>query len=126
MPVTQGSKRVVAPVPTSTRVRGVIAMLIGVSIAIGMAVALISETRGFFNPGVSINGSTYTGTTEQGYMAIGLLALLEFIGVMFAIGGIQLFRTGRFSKWVGGVLAAIVALIVFVAARGNQLFDRLS
>lgn len=117
----QAQPKAATAVPGTTRARGVVAMVIGATLVIGMAYALVTETRGFLNPGVAIGGSTFTGTAQMGYIAIGIMALLAFTGLMFFIGGLQLYRVGRFSKWVGWVLGGLVALMLYAYSRRSLL-----
>jgi hypothetical protein len=117
----QAQSKAPSPVPATTRVRGVVVMVIGAGLALGMAYALLSETRGFLNLGVSVGGSTFKGTAQMGYIAIAIMALLAFTGSMFFVGGLQLYRLGRFSKWVGGVLGGLVALLLFAVSRRSLL-----
>lgn len=102
-------------VPTTTRVRGIALMVIGAALAIGMTVALLSETRGFLNPGVQNGGSTFTGTIEQGQLAVALFALVALLGALFFIGGWQLFMKGKMNKTFVVVLG-IVGFMTVVAA----------
>lgn len=102
-------------VPTITRVRGIAAMVIGAAIAIGMTAALLSETRGFLNPGVQMGEGTFTGTIQQGQLAVALFALVAFLGAVAFIGGWQLFMKGKVSKTFV-VVFGIVLFMTVVAA----------
>lgn len=105
-------------VPTITRVRGIAAMVFGAAIAIGMTIALLSETRGFLNPGVQMGEDTFTGTIEQGRLAVALFALVTFLGALFVIAGWQLFMKGKVSK----TLAVVFGIVAVMTVAAGHIF----
>lgn len=99
-------------VPTTTRIRGIALMVMGAAFAIGMTVALLSETRGFLNPGVQMGEDTFNGTIQQGQLAVVLFALVALLGAIFFIGGWQLFMKGKVSKTFVVVFGIVAVMTV--------------
>ena len=99
--------------PRQIRIQGALLLVIGTLLAIGMVVALIHEAPTFLNPGVEIDGARFTGSVEQGRMAVALLGWIGLLGVTFAgIGAYQL-RIGKRNAWLlylaGGMIVITVA-----------------
>jgi hypothetical protein len=104
----------IASVPSrTTRVRGALLVVIGSLLALGLLALLIDQAPTLLNPGKTIDNTTFTGTAFQGWVALGLFAWGALLGVVFASGGVQLWRQGRYHPWFARILVAM-ALITFL------------
>lgn len=105
---------------TSRRVvmLGWVLVVLGMLLIGGMSLILWSEYFAMTHPGVrTADGSTFTGTLEQGRAAIQLfLAVLAF-GVLVMLNGLWQIATGRRSLIFAGATVLVAAAIYF-AARG--------
>jgi hypothetical protein len=81
------------------RVRGALLLGNGAALALACMAFLFIEAPIWLNPGKSFDGNVFTGTPSQGWIAVGLLAWLALMGLVFAAGGIQLWRWGRVHPW---------------------------
>jgi hypothetical protein len=81
------------------RVRGALLLGVGVALALVCMAILFTEAPLWLNPGKSFDGNVFTGTPSQGWIAVGLLAWLALMGLVFAAGGIQLWRSGTVHPW---------------------------
>lgn len=113
------------PVFTKRQVRvlGVLLFAIGALIFGAMAAAMVSQTPTYLNPGVLIDGSRFTGSAEQGAMAIGLFGWGGFIGAAFAAIGAHQWRTGLRNKWLLRVAAVLIVMTVMVVLNFIRGFD---
>jgi hypothetical protein len=100
--------------------RGALLFALGSLLALGLIAALISEAPTLLNPGKSFDGSVFTGTAFQGWIALGMFAWGALLGVVFASGGAQLWRQGRYHPWFVGISVAMLAITfvgIFVLLR---------
>ena len=98
--------------PRQIRIQGGLLLAIGALLAIGMVVILINTAPTFLRPGVEIDGSRFTGSLEQGRMAVALLGWIGLLGVTFAgIGAYQL-RTAKRNAWLLYLAGGMIVITV--------------
>lgn len=110
------------PVTAQTRLRGGAAVVLGVLIAGTLAVALASEAPQMLNPGSGAEGSRFTGTLEQGRLAVFLMAWAMLTGILFIAAGFQLLREGRLRGWLKGVTAVVLVVLGALLWRFGSVF----
>jgi hypothetical protein len=106
------------------RVRGWVLLFCGGFLTILMAVITVSVGPGLLSPGVRMSdGSTFTGTAEQGMMALGLFAILILFGLVAAGIGLRWITNRSYDKrLVYGAIGLFVALwAVMLMLRGTGL-----
>ena len=96
-----------SPIPTVTRVRGGLLLVIGSLLAIGMAVLVVNLLPTMLNPGTQVGGTTFNGSIELGRTAVAVLSWVGLLGLGFAVGGVFLLRRGRFPKGFAIVMGII-------------------
>jgi hypothetical protein len=112
-----------ALVPATARLRGVVLVVLGAFLAVTCAIISVDMLPLFLNPGHTQDGTTFAGTAEQGIFAVVLMPLLSLLGVVFVIGGVQLFKYGRYFKRFGLVALALTMVIVVGGLRlGRHMF----
>lgn len=105
-----------------TRLRGGAAIVLGVLIAGALAMALASEAPQMLDPESEVEGSRFTGTVEQGRLAVFLMAWAMLTGVLFVAGGFQLLRHGRLRGWLKGTMAVVLVVLVGLLWRLGSVF----
>ena len=107
------------------RVLGVLQLLIGLFLVGLMGTITFFTAPLMLRAGEeSGSGSRFAGTAEQGFMILGLFALVIVFGLGSMLSGVWLIKTGRRSKWVLygmlglGVLVVVAGWIVKSALRG--------
>ena len=108
-------------IPTVTRVRGGVLIVIGTLLAIGMAMLVFNLLPTALNPGAQVDGTTFSGSAELGQTMIAVLAWLALLGLSFATGGVYLLRRGRFPRGYAIVMGLMVAITIVGALRLNFL-----
>jgi len=111
-----------AVVPTTTKVRGIVLMVLGSGLAVGCGAVLVTTLPLLLNAGKVVDGTTFTGTAKQGLVAAALLAWTALLGLVFAAGGVQLFRNGRYFRRFGIVAAIMVGITIVGIYRVGQAF----
>lgn len=92
-------------------VLGAISLVIGLLLAVGMAVIAWRLAPGMLNPGVpDADGSRFTGTAAQGRQALVLFACVAAVGVFSALGGGWQLATGRRSREL--LVLMLLAMVV--------------
>ncbi len=97
--------------------RGIALIVLGVIIAGVMGVITYYTYPTMMNPGVSIDGSRFTGTPEQAQQALTLFAALIIFGVVAIVNGIYMLITKQQSKvfiFLSLGLAAALIIMTFV------------
>jgi len=74
------------------------------------------------HPGVLIDGSKFTGTVEQGMLALRLFGIVIAFGFASGVMGLSQIRTGRRNKWM---LYCLIGLLVLVLLTAGQLMQAL-
>ncbi len=97
--------------------RGIALIVLGVIIAGVMGVITYYTYPTMMNPGVSIDGSRFTGTPAQAQQALTLFAALIIFGVVAIVNGIYMLITKQQSKvfiFLSLGLAAALIIMTFV------------
>lgn len=104
-------------------VLGAISLVIGLLLAVGMAVIAWRLAPGMLNPGVpDADGSRFTGTAAQGRQALVLFASVAAVGVFSALGGGWQLATGRRSRALLVLMLFALAVVALNVWRTFQLF----
>lgn len=77
------------------------------------------------NPGVSTNGTRFTGTPEQAKLICAVFGVIAALGMGAGFGGIWQLTTGRRNKWVT-IGALIVGLLIVGASIVLEIFTEIS
>jgi hypothetical protein len=91
----------------------------GVLIAVGLFLVLLMGGIAWnlapmvLRPGEEVDGSTFTGTAEQGRIFLGLLALVGLFGAVSVANGAWMMATGRRSR-VGVRVFLLILAPLFV------------
>ena len=108
---------------TTSRVRGAVLMVLGTALAVGLSVALFNVAPMLLHPGQAFDNSRFTGSAFEAWLVLGVLAWVALLGVVFAIGGVQLWRQGRYHPWFAKVAFAMAVITVAGIYRLNHLFS---
>jgi len=109
-------------VPAITRLRGAFLVVFGAILAVSCGIISVIMLTLLLAPGYAQDGTTFDGTTEQGIYAAVMIPFVSVFGAMFVIGGLQLYKTGRYSKRFGYVGGAMAVIFVALLHLGRQLF----
>lgn len=91
-------------------------VFIGLLLAGGLGTILANLAPPLLNPGApAADGSSFTGTQEQGRLAVMLLALAFAFGLACMVSGVWQIRTGRRSK---RILQFCLMLLILLAVAG--------
>jgi len=93
---------------------GVALIVCGVIITTMMLVMLYLETPVMLNPGVEIDGSTFTGSAQMGLSVIALFSVLLAFGVTSLLYGAWQVKTGRRSKKVVTAMVTVVSVLMCI------------
>lgn len=107
---------------TTSRLRGVVLMVLGTGLAIGLTVALINVAPMLQQPGQAYDNSRFTGSALEAWLALGMMAWVALLGVVFVVGGVQLWRRGQYHPWFARIAGAMAVLTVAGIYRLNHLF----
>ena len=88
-------------------------------IAITRSFLAISAETGALNCAVK----AFAGSAFEARLVLGVLAWVAMLGVVFAIGGVQLWRQGRYHPWFAKVAFAMAVITVAGIYRLNHLFS---
>lgn len=83
---------------------------------------LVNSLPSLLNAGKVVDGTTFTGTAEQGLVAAALIAWSALLGLVSVAGGVQLFRYGRYFRHFGIVAAIMVGITVVGVYRVGRAF----
>lgn len=108
---------------TTSRVRGAVLMLLGTALAIGLTVVLFNVAPMLLNPGQAYDNSRFTGSVFEAWLVLGVVAWVALLGAVFAVGGVQLWRQGRYHPWFAKVAGAMAVVTVAGIYRLNPLFS---
>ncbi len=98
--------------------RGVVLLLCGLILLGMMGVITLNMYPTLTHPGVTIEGSTFTGTAEQARIILLLFAAVLVFGLVATANGIYMLVTRQQSKafmFVSLGLAAVLLVIAFIA-----------
>ena len=95
------------------RARGGVLVAVGLFLVLLMAAIAWNLAPSLLRPGEAIDGTTFTGTAEQGELYLGLFALVGLIGALAVAAGIHMIATGR--RHAAAVRIASFLLVLFVA-----------
>ncbi len=103
--------------------RGWVLLFIGLFL-MGMMGAIIGFTAPtMLNPGVEVNGGSFTGTVEQGRIFLGLFVLVFLFGAVSTLGGLFQIVTRRESKvfMIAGLALAVgLVAVAFIIMFGMK------
>jgi hypothetical protein len=99
----------------SWRVRGWMLLALGLFLAAFMGIIAMNMAPTMSQPGVEIDGTTFTGTAEQAQTFFLLFGIVIALGLLSAVNGLFMIATGRRSTafmvltLAGGVLLILLA-----------------
>jgi len=99
--------------PTRLRVLGVIQMLMGLFLIVLIGVITFNLAPQLLRPAETMNGSTFTGTAQQGMMILGLFGMVIAFGVGATVNGLWQIVTGKRNIWLA-IMVFVLAAILFV------------
>lgn len=108
---------------TTSRVRGAVLVVLGTLLAVGLSGVLFVVAPIVLSPGQSYDNSRFTGSVFEAWLVLGGVAWVALLGVVFAIGGVQLWRQGRYHPWFAKVAGAMAVITVAGIYRLNHLFS---
>ena len=98
--------------PPNWRARGRLLIPIGLFLLLTMAVIAWNTAALMLRPGVEMEGTTFTGTKETGWLILGLFAVVALFGALCIANGIHMLATGgpnwRFSRLVYGLFLFLI------------------
>lgn len=80
------------------RVRGRVLVAVGLFLVLFMGAIAWNLAPMVLRPGEEVDGSTFTGTAEQGQIFLGLFALVGLFGAVSVANGAWMMATGRRSR----------------------------
>jgi hypothetical protein len=80
------------------RARGWVLILVGLFLVLFMAAIAWSVGPLMLKPGIEIDGTTFTGTAEQGQIFLALFGLVGGFGALCLVNGLHMVATGRRSQ----------------------------
>ncbi len=95
------------------RVRGQVLIGVGLFLVLLMGAIAWNLAPMVLRPGEEVDGSTFTGTAEQGRIFLGLLALVGLFGAVSVANGAWMMATGRRSR-VGVRVFLLILAPLFV------------
>jgi len=95
-------------------IRGIVLLVIGLFLLALMGTITSWMAPTLTRPGVEIEGSSFSGTAEQGRMILGLFGLILLFGLVAAVNGLFMIVTRRQSMAFVFVTLGLAALIVIV------------
>jgi hypothetical protein len=87
----------------------------GLFISAAMAVVLHYSAPLLLRPGVSMDGTRFSGTAGQGLLFLGILAIVTAFGVMTLLYGLFQIRTGQRDKKVIYALCGLAVLLWLIS-----------
>lgn len=99
----------------SARRAGLLLIVCGMVITGMMVGILYSLAPTMLQPGVEIDGSSFTGTAQQGLNFLMILSVVLAFGVMALLYGAWQVKTGRRSKTVAGAMVGVVSVLMAIA-----------
>lgn len=100
--------------PDKIRKLGWVLVIIGALLSAGMAIAFVSLTPTFLNPGKLIDGTKFTGTAQQGRLALTLFGVILAFGVMSVITGAFQIKSGKHNNFLRFTMLGLFVLIGLV------------
>jgi hypothetical protein len=95
------------------RIRGRVLVAVGLFLVLFMGAIAWNLAPMVLRPGEEVDGSTFTGTAEQGQMFLGLFALVGLFGAVCVANGAWMIATGRRSR-VGVRVFLLILAPLFV------------
>lgn len=108
---------------TTSRVRGAVLVVLGTVLAIGLTVVLFNVAPMLLHPGQAYDNSRFTGSVFEAWLLLGVVAWVALLGAVFAVGGVQLWRQGRYHPWFAKIAGAMAVVTVAGIYRLNHLFS---
>jgi hypothetical protein len=97
------------------RVRGWILVVLGLFLTLLMGAIAWTTAPTMLNPGVEMDGTTFTGTAGQAEGFLGLFALVIGFGLLCIANGVHMIATGRRSQTFTVATLVFAALLYAVA-----------
>lgn len=107
---------------TTSRVRGGVLVVLGTGLAVGLTIVLFTIAPMLLNPGQIYDNSRFTGSVFEAWLALGVVAWAALLGGVFAVGGVQLWRHGRYHPWFARIAGAMAVITAIGIHRLNHLF----
>jgi MFS family permease len=93
------------------RVRGWVLVPLGLFLVLFMGAILWNLMPTMLNPGVEVDGSTFSGTPEQAQLFFGIFALVIAFGALCIVNGSYMIATGRRNAVLTTVTLVIFAIL---------------
>jgi hypothetical protein len=93
---------------------GIVLLLLGLFLLAMMGTITWNMLPTLLRPGEEIDGSSFTGTTEQARMVLGLFAFLLIFGLTAALNGVYMIVT-RKQSWAFIVLTLGLAALIVIS-----------
>ena len=107
---------------TTSRVRGAVLVVLGTVLALGLTAVGWHLAPMLLNSGQAPDNSRFTGSAFEAWLVLGVVAWTALLGVVFAVGGLQLWRQGRYHPWFARVAGAMAVMTVIGIYRLNRIF----
>ena len=102
------------------RVRGAALVALGLVLVVGLGVIAWNTAPLMLRPGVEMEGTTFTGTKEQGWLILGLFAVVGLFGAVCVGNGLHMLA-GSGPNWRFSRLAYGIFLFLVLFAFGTKL-----
>ncbi|HLL31630.1 MAG TPA: hypothetical protein VK403_11585 [Allosphingosinicella sp.] len=99
------------PIP-NWRARGRVLVAVGLFLVLFMAAIAWDLAPIMLAPGVTIEGTTFTGTAAQGRIFLGLFALVGLFGAFCVANGAFMIAAGRRSPPLTRIFLALLLLLL--------------
>ena len=100
---------------TNLRLRGWVLVMLGLVLVILLGGVTWTMAPSMLNPGVEIDGSTFTGTAKEAETFLALFALVILFGILCTVNGVYMLATGRQSRAFTLATVALAALLSALA-----------
>lgn len=100
---------------TNLRLRGWVLVMVGLFLVLLLGAVTWTMAPTMLNPGVEIDGSTFTGTAREAETFLSLFALVILFGILCAVNGAYMLATGRQSRAFTVATIALAALLSALA-----------
>ncbi len=109
------------PPSRMTRVRGWFLVILGTGLAIALWMIRAELAPGLSAPGARVDGSTFTGTGEQGTQILWLLNVVFVLSVAFVVNGLSMAVTGRTNRLIQGATLVLVIVAAVALYMTNEM-----